>query len=173
MDKITHLGQSLVFEKRVHPVFRLIIFLVSFFPLLAPYELFVKIRWENYFNLPFFISLLFSVLATVFSLFIMFIAFFAQNQYVCIDRDKSILTYGWSDALRAYRETVYRFEELFPPELVMHPWSDGPTTYNILIKTRTGLKISFGDFESKENALHYQANLTETISSSKMKFETI
>ncbi len=169
MDKITHPGQNLIFEKRVHPVFRLVIFLVSFFPLLAPYELLVKIHWGNYSGLPFFISLLFSIFATAFSLFILFIALFAQNQYICFDRVRSTLTHGWSDAIRAYREADYCFEELSLPELVTHLWSDGPTTYNILVKTRAGLKISFGDFESKEEAQHYQANVAEMISSSKIQ----
>jgi hypothetical protein len=169
MDKITRSAKRLIFEKRVHPVFRFIVFLVSFFPLLAPYELLVKIRWAGYFNLPFLVSLLFSTIATAFSLFIMFIAFFAQNQYACFELDKATLTYGWSDAVRAYRETVYRFEELSVPELVTHPWSDGPTTYNILVKTRTGAKISFGDFESKGDAQQYRTSLTEIISSSDFK----
>ena len=169
MDKITHTGQNLIFEKRVHPVFRLVIFLVSFFPLLAPYELLVKIHWGNYFNLPFFISLLFSIFATAFSLFILFIALFALNQYLCFDRGRLALTRGWSDAIRAYRETIYSSEELSLPELVTHPWSDGPTTYHILVKTRAGLKISFGDFESKEEARHYQANVAEMLSSSKIQ----
>ncbi len=74
MDKITRSGKNLIFEKHVHPVFRLIVFLISFFPLLAPYDLLLKIRWENYFNLPFLISLLFSIAATAFSLFILFIS---------------------------------------------------------------------------------------------------
>lgn len=164
MDKITRSGNNLIFEKRVHPVFRLIIFLVGFFPLLAPYELLIKIHWTDYFNLSFLISLLFSILATAFSLFIMFIAFFAQNQYVCLDADRATLTYGWSDAVRAYRATDYRFDELSAPELVTHPWSDGPTSYNILVKTRTGLKISFGDFESRRAAQEYQAAVTEIVS---------
>jgi hypothetical protein len=108
MDKITRSGPNLIFEKRVHPIFRLVVFLVSFFPLLAPYDLSVKIHWENYFNLSFLISLLFSMAAIAFSLFNLFIALFAQNQYVCFDGDRSTLTHGWSAAVRAYPETVLR-----------------------------------------------------------------
>lgn len=71
MDKITRSGKNLIFEKHGHLVFRLIVFLIGFFSLLAPHELLLKIRRENYFNLPFFISLLFSIAATALSLFIL------------------------------------------------------------------------------------------------------
>lgn len=167
MDKITQTGQTLVFDKRVHPAIRFGIFLVSLFPLLAPYELLFKVRWESFFNPSFIISLVFSMIMVAASAFVMFIALFAQNQHVCFDGDRSKLTYGWSDAVRAYRETIYRFEEISEPELETHTWSDGPNSYDLLVKTRSGLKISFGDFKTKEQAQHYQENLAEIIASSR------
>lgn len=161
MDKITHSGQLLVFEKQVHPLIRLLIFLVSLFPLLAPYELLVKIRWESFINLAFFISLLLSIAMTAVSGFIMFVALFAKNQRVCFDGYRSALTYGWSDVVRAYRETDYRFEEISQPELEIHTWSDSPNSYDLSVKTRSGVKISFGDFASKQDAQHYQMILAK------------
>ena len=163
MDKITQSSQTLVFDKRVHPAIRFGIFLVSLFPLLAPYELLFKIRWEGFFNPSFFISLVFSMIMLAASAFVMFIALFAQNQHVCFDGDRSTLTYGWSDAVRAYRETDYRFEEISEPELETHTWSDSPNSYDLLVKIRSGIKISFGDFESKEKAQYYQDILAEII----------
>jgi len=167
MDKITQSGKTLVFDKRVHPAIRFGIFLVSLFPLLAPYELLFKIRWESFFNPSFFISLVFSMIMVAVSAFIMFIALFAQNQHVCVDGDRSTLTYGWRDAFRAYRETDYRFEEISEPELETHTWSDSPNSYDLLVKTRSGLKISFGDFASKEKAQYYHEILAEIISRSR------
>jgi uncharacterized membrane protein len=167
MDKITQSGQTLAFDKRVHPAIRFGIFLVSLFPLLAPYEMLFKIRWESFFNPSFFISLVFSMIMAAVSAFVMFIALFAQNQHVRFDGDRSTLTYGWSDAVRAYRETVYRFEEISQPELETHTWSDSPNTYDILVKTRTEQKISFGDFKTMEEAQHCRALLVEIMSHSK------
>lgn len=167
MDKITQSGKTLVFDKRVHPAIRFGIFLLSLFPLLAPYELLFKIRWESFFNPSFFISLVFSMVMLAVSAFVMFIALFAQNQHACFDGDRSTLTYGWSDAVRAYRQTDYRFEEISEPELETHAWSDSPNSYDLLVKTRSGLKISFGDFESKEKAQYYHEVLAEIISRSR------
>ena len=157
MDTITQTSQTLAFDKRVHPAVRVVIFLFGLLPLLAPYELLVKARWNVFFSLPFFISLLFSIFLAAFSVFIIFIALFAQNQHVCFDRDRSMLTYGWSDAVRAYRETSHRFQEISEPELKVHDWSDGPNSYDLLVKTRSGDKISFGDFSSREEAERYQS----------------
>jgi hypothetical protein len=163
MDKIIRSGQTLVFDKRVHPAVRFAIFLVSLFPLLAPYELLFKVHWESFLNLSFFISLVFSMVMVAASAFVMFIAVFAQNQHVCFDGDRSTLVHGWSDVLRAYRETDYRFEEISEPELETHTWSDSPNSYDLLVKTRSGQKISFGDFQSKEKAQYYQDILAEII----------
>jgi hypothetical protein len=143
MDKITQTSQTLVFDKRVHPAVRVVIFLVGLLPLLAPYELLIRVRWNVFFSLPFFISLLFSIFLAAFSVFIVFIALFAQNQHVCFDGYRSTLTYGWSDAVRTYRETTHRFQEISEPELKVHDWSDGPNSYDLLVKTRIGDKINF------------------------------
>jgi hypothetical protein len=167
MDKITGSGQRLSFDKRVHPVIRSGIFLIALLPLLAPYELLLKVRWESFFNPSFFFALLISIIMAAVSAFIMFVALFARNQYVCFDGDGSTLTYGWSDAVRPYRETIYRFEEISEPELETHTWSDSPNSYHILVKTRDGLKISFGDFAAKEQAQQYLAKLAEIISHSR------
>jgi hypothetical protein len=167
MDKITQSGQRLEFDKRVHPAIRFGIFLVSLFPLLAPYELLFKVRWESFFNPSFFISLVFSMIMVAVTAFIMFIALFARNQHICFDGNRSTLTYGWSDAVRAYRETIFRFEEISEPELETHTWSDGPNSYDLLVKTRSGLKIGFGDFKTKEEAQHYHTLLVEIMSNSK------
>jgi len=95
--------------------------------------------------------------------FIMFISLFAQNQHVCFDGAKSALTYGWSDAVRAYRETGYRFSEISEPELKIYTWSDGPNSYDLIVKTKSGLEISFGNFASKQEAQHFQMILDEII----------
>jgi hypothetical protein len=164
MDKIIQSGQMLVFDKRVHPAIRFGIFLVSFFPLLAPYELLFKVRWESFFNLSFFIALFFSMVMAAASAFIMFIALFAQNQYVCFDGDRSVLTYGWSDAVHAYREKIHGFEEISQPGLETHDWSDGPSSYDLFVQTRNGMKISFGDFSSREDAEHSRFIVAEMLS---------
>ncbi len=163
MDKITRAGQTLVFEKRVPPAVRVAIFLFGLFPLLAPYELLFKIRWESYFNPSFFIALLFSMVMLAASVFVVFIALFAQDHHVCFDGGRATLTHGWSDVLRAYRQTDYRFDELSAPALETHIWSDSPKTFDLLVRTRSGAKISFGDFKSREEALLYQELLAGII----------
>lgn len=164
MDKITRSGRALTFDKRVHPMIRTGIFLVGLFPLLAPYELLVRIRWESYFNLSFFLALLFSLVMAAASAFIIFIALLARDQHVRFDGDRSTLTYGWNDVLRPYRETVHRFEDLSAPELETHTWSDSPNSYDLLVTTRDGLKISFGEFSSREQALGCQDELAGILS---------
>jgi hypothetical protein len=162
MDTITRSGsaKTIAFNKRVHPAIRIGITLIGLFPLLVPYELLIKARWETTLSAAFLLSLFVSLLMMVASAFVLFVAFFAQNQYVCFDGHRATLTYGWSDAIRPYRETVYRFTELSPPELLTTTWSDSPNSYDILIRTNTGSKISFGNFEKEYEA---QACLEELL----------
>ncbi|CAG1014229.1 hypothetical protein ANAEL_04929 [Anaerolineales bacterium] len=59
-----------------------------------------------------------------------------------------MLTYGWRDAIRAYRETDHRFGKIPEPELEVHDWIDGTNSYDPLVKIRLENKVSFGDFPS-------------------------
>jgi len=162
MDTITRLesAKTIDFDQRVHPAIRIGIALIGLFPLLVPYELLIKPRWETTLSAAFLLSLFASLIMLAASAFVLFVAFFAQNQYVCFDGRRATLTYGWSDAIRPYRETVYRFSEFSPPELLTTTWSDRPNSYDILVRTNTGGKIKFGSFEKEQEA---QACLEELL----------
>ena len=69
MDTITRLeaAKTIAFDKRVHPAIRVVIFLVGLLPLLGPYDLLFKARWETYLSTAFFLAL-FASLITVHSL---------------------------------------------------------------------------------------------------------
>jgi hypothetical protein len=154
MDTITRSesAKTIAFDKRVHPAVRIVIFLFGLLPLLGPYDLLFKPRWETTLSAAFFLALFASLIMLAFSALVLFVALFAQNQYVCFDGRRATLTYGWSDVVRPYSEKVYRFSELSSPEIKTTTWSDSPNSYDILVTTNTGIKISFGSFEKEHEA---------------------
>ena len=111
MDKITQTGQRLEFDKHIRAGIRIVIFLAGLIPLLAPYELLVKIRWESFFNLPFLFSLLISIGALAVSIGFFF-ALLAKREYLCFDARKSAVIYGWNTVVHAHRKSVYRLDEI-------------------------------------------------------------
>ena len=56
---------------------------------------------------------------------------------------------------------MYRFDEITELKLEANTWSDGPTSYDLILHTQAGMKITFGDFESKDEAQRYHAILMD------------
>jgi hypothetical protein len=158
-------GNTIEFSNRVSPGFRVFIFLVGFFPLLAPYELLIKTRWESFFNLSFAFVLLISLGAIAISLFIFFIALMGMSQRLRFDGDRRVLTYGFSTAILPYRAKDHAFGKITDLGVEIQDWSDGPTTYDIRIQIEGERNIEFGEFEKREDADHYYKVLENLISS--------
>lgn len=161
MDVITRTGDTLTFDQRTPPAVRVIIFLSGLFPLLAPYELLSKPRWQGYSNLPFLISLIFSLVALGFSLFIIFIAVFALNQRVLVDTTRRVLILHQSHLFHTFPERRYSLAALPNPSVDESVWSEGPNSYNLVIQPLGDKKITFGSFATRAEAEGYLALLSD------------
>ena len=134
MYTIHQSGNTIEFSNRVSFWLRIFIFIVGFVPLLAPYELLIKTKWESYFNSTFAFVLLISLGAIAVSTFVFFIALMGMSQRLCFDGDRRILTYGFSTAILPYRAKEHAFQEITDLGVEVQDWSDGPITYDIRIQ---------------------------------------
>ncbi len=140
------------------------IFLFGLVPLLAPYELLVKIKWESYFNLPFAFSLFIAIGAIAVSLFLFFFALMSMDQRLRFDGDRRVLTYGYSTVILPFMAKDHPFRKITALEVEVRDWSDGPTTYDLRLQLEGERKITFGDFEKKDDANRYYRMLQTLIS---------
>jgi hypothetical protein len=147
---------------------RVFIFLFGLVPLMAPYELLIKIKWESYLNWPFAISLFIAVGATAVSLFLFFFALMSMDQTLRFDGDRRVLTYGFSTAILPFTAKDHPFRNITSLDVEVQDWSDGPTTYDIRLQLEGKRKITFGDFEKREEVDRYHQLLVGLLSDGKL-----
>lgn len=168
MYTIRQSGNTLEFSNKVPIAVRVAIFLFGFVPLLAPYELLIKIKWENYFNLVFAFMLFIAVGAIAVSLFMFYFALMSMNQALRFDGDRRILTYGFSTALLPFMAKDHAFQKIKDLAIEVQDWSDGPTTYDLRLQLEGERKITFGEFAKREDAERYHQMLKVLIASGKL-----
>jgi hypothetical protein len=164
MYTIHQSGNVIEFSNKVSPGVRVLIFLFGLVPLLAPYELLIKIKWESYFNLPFAISLFIALGATAVSLFLFFFALMSMNQRLRFDGDRRVLTYGYNTAILPFMAKDHPFRKITALAVEVNDWGDGPTTYDLRLQVEGERKITFGNFEKRDDADRYHRVLKNLIS---------
>lgn len=152
MYTIKQSGNTIEFSNRVSVWLRGILFLVGFVPLLAPYELLIKTKWESYFNISFAFVLFISLGAIAISVFVFFVALMGMSQRLRFDGDRRVLTYGYSTAILPYRARDHAFQKIVDLGVEVQDWSDGPTTYDLRLQIEGEPKIEFGDFDKRDDA---------------------
>ena len=164
MITIVQTDSTLEFSNRVSAGMRALVFLFGLIPLLAPYELIFKVRWGSYANPAFLFALAISLGALAVSVFFMFFALAAYSRRMFVDRGERKLVYGFSHSLQPYRERSYSFQDIAQIALEAHEWSDGPTTYSLIIHVSEGSQAGIGYFDDRETAGRYQSLLQDWIS---------
>lgn len=142
-------GATLELNEQTTAGVRAFIFLAGLVPLLAPYELLIRTKWEDLFNLFFLVALFISLGALFVSAFFIFFALAAYNRRLVFDRANRSLTYGTSHVLQPYRECHYAFDQLVSVDVEAHDSSDGPQTYSLRLEARDGSRFGIGYFNDR------------------------
>jgi hypothetical protein len=161
---IEQTGSTIELTNRVSPGMRVLVFLFGLFPLLAPYELLFKVRWGSYANLAFLFALVISLGALAVSGFFVFFALGAYSRRMYLDHSKRSLVFGRGHVLQPYRERTYGFQEIAVVDIEAHEWSDGPTSYSLIVHMNDGSQAGIGYFDECETADRYGSQLRNWIS---------
>jgi hypothetical protein len=111
------------------PGFRILLMLLSIFPLIAPYKLIVRIDWQDYFH-PFFLPAAFiSAGAVWLSLFLIFAPLTGLNSQIVFNKKTSTPTYSFEAPLVRRIIRIYPLSAINSIDVGKRSWSDGVRTY--------------------------------------------
>ena len=163
MDAISRHGHSIEFNRRLPPAVRVFLLICGLFPLYAPYDLLIRPSWRAGLWPAALFPLLVSIGAMAVGGFFIFAALLGVSQCIHFDATTRTIAHSGKTALTRYSENRYSFRDVEELMVKAHSWSDGPTTYDIVLKIKGARGLEFGGLESQEEAERYVAILKKII----------
>jgi hypothetical protein len=136
---------------------RLLFGLLALFPLLAPYELMVRVQWTSYLNPFFFIAAFISAGAIALSLFLVFAAVAGLSSRMTMDAADSTFTYSHIAPVVRQHTQVFPLSSLESVQVRTHEWSDGAPSYSLMVKMTDGATFNSGSSWSRQDIEHHKA----------------
>jgi len=137
-------------RSRMRGGMRILLAALGLFPLLAPYELLIKIEWEHFVNPFFFLAAFISAGATALSAFLFFAAVAGLSSKIVFD--KHTATFSYSSEAPVVRRTrqVQPLSNVCSTEVGVRDWSDSAPTYHLSITMKDGTVFESGSSWSRE-----------------------
>lgn len=135
MIEIVEHPDRLVVVSRTRFGMRLLFALLALFPLLAPYELLLGIRWQSYLHPFFALAAFISLGATALSALLIFAALAGLDSTTTFDATSALVTYTTRAPVVREHSTSVPFERLTRIAVARRDWSDGAPSFYLLIET--------------------------------------
>ena len=145
----------------MRPGKRLLFAFLSLIPLLAPYELIVRVQWSDYRHSMFLLAATVSAGAVALSVFFIYAALAALSTRMTLDAASSAFTYSQVATVVPKRTQVFPLSLVESVHVRAHEWSDGPPTFSLMVKMSDGAKFETGCSGSQQDVEHARA-LVET-----------
>lgn len=129
---------------------RLLFVLLGLIPLLAPYELLLRIEWQNYLHPFFLFAVIVSAGAVAVSAFLFFAALAGLDSRMTLDAARLTFTYSAVAPVIRQRTRVYPLSSLGEVDIRTHEWSDGAPSYSLTIITSDGAAFESASSWSRE-----------------------
>lgn len=136
---------------------------IALFPLIAPYELLISIRWTDWLNIPFLFAALISVGALVLSTLLLFAAVAGLEQRIHLDKRSRTLTYARSAPIVPFRSATVSFDAVREVCVVTHSWTDGPNSYSLEIRVDDGRRFPTASIEAREDIERHAARIRNCV----------
>jgi hypothetical protein len=137
-------------RSRMRGGMRILLAALGLFPLLAPYELLIKIDWEHFMNPFFFLAGFISAGATALSVFLFFAAVAGLNSKVVFDRKAATFCYSSKAPVIRRTRQVQPLSNVRSTEVGVRDWSDSAPTYHLSITLKDGTVFESGSSWSRE-----------------------
>jgi hypothetical protein len=157
MIKVSHDTQRLEITSPLPRGKRLLFGLLALFPLLAPYELILRVQWASYLNPFFFIAAFISAGAIALSLFLVFAAVAGLSSRMTMDAADSTFTYSHAAPVVRQYSQVFPLSSLESIQVRTHDWSDGAPSYSLMVKMTDGATFNSGSSWSLQEIEHHKA----------------
>jgi hypothetical protein len=127
---------------------RIFIGLLGLVPLIAPYDLLVKARWNSYFNFPFLLVLIVSIGAVFIGAMFVFAAAFSMSIKITLDRRTQIFRHSSESPTIRNKTEEHPLSHIQRLEVRETNWSDGPPSYNLQFVMEGNKVYEVGPFNS-------------------------
>ncbi|HEX7028190.1 MAG TPA: hypothetical protein VF268_13190 [Gammaproteobacteria bacterium] len=134
----------------MRPGLRVALILLGIFPLIAPYELLVRIDWQDYLSPFFLLAAFISAGAVALSLLLFYAALTGISSRFVFDGTAATLTCVSESPLTGRNRRVYPLSSIAAIDVTEHDWSDGLPTYCLSITFDDGTVIDSGSSWSRE-----------------------
>ncbi len=145
-------ADDLEFRSSQSPVVRIFFFVFGLLPLLAPYELLLKPKWNTFFSPFFFLALVISIGAVGVTVFFLSAALLGLNKVVRFNAAQREVVYGFGAPLLKWRRKLVPFAQIVDLRVETQTWDSGPDTYDLSLDTVDGHSIRFGKFVTRDDA---------------------
>jgi len=137
-------------RSRMRVGMRVLLSALGLFPLLAPYELLIKIDWEHFMNPFFFLAAFISAGATALSAFFFFAAVAGLSSKIVFDRHTEKFSYSREATVVRRTRQVQPLSAVRNIEVGVRDWSDGAPTYHLSVIVKDGTVFESGSSWSRD-----------------------
>ena len=148
--EIVEYADRLIVQSRMRVGMRVLLAALGCFPLLAPYELLIKVEWEHFFNLFFLLAGIISAGATVLSAALFFAAVAGLSSAIVFDRPAATVSFTQEAPVVQRTTRVYPWSDIQSIEVRSRDWSDGGPTYYLSISLADGGVLESGSSWSRD-----------------------
>jgi len=137
-------------RSRMRVGMRILLAALGLFPLLAPYELLIKIDWEHFMNPFFFLAAFTSAGAMALSAFLFFAAVAGLSSRIVFDRRTATFSYSSEAPVVRRTRQVQPLSDVRSTEIGVRDWSDSAPTYHLSITVKDGTVFVSGSSWSRD-----------------------
>jgi hypothetical protein len=130
---------------------RILLVVLALFPLIAPYELLVRIDWQYYLHPFFFLAAFISAGAVALSAFFAFAAIAGLSSEIVFDSSSSTLTHSFEAPVIRRTRRIYPLSAISEVETAERDWSDSSPTYHLQVILDDGTVIESGSSWSRDD----------------------
>ena len=145
---------------------RLLLAAFGFFPLLAPYELLIRIEWENFMNPLFFLAAIISAGATALSALLFFAAAAGLSSKIVFDRHTATFSYSSEAPVVRRTRRVQPLSDVRSIGVGVREWSDSAPTYHLGVTVKDGTVFESGSSWSRDEIERIRSRVHQFLHSS-------
>jgi hypothetical protein len=131
-------------RSRMRVGMRVLVAAFGLIPLLAPYELLIKIDWNHFINPFFFFAAFISAGATAVSALFFFAAVAGLNSIIVFDRRAATFSYFQKAPVIRGTRQVQPLQDICNIDVGVRDWSDGAPTYYLRVTMKNGSVFESG-----------------------------
>jgi hypothetical protein len=141
MPELLEYGDHIEIRSPMRGGLRLVFALIALFPLLAPYELLVRVDWQYYLSPFFLLALFISAGAVALSGFLVFAAIAGLSSRMVFDARQKTFTYSSEAPVIRKAKSAYPMSALHRIDVESCEWSDSAPTHHLRVFTSDGKKF--------------------------------